>query len=495
MRLSVTHKVLTVAGAGIGLMLLLGGISHALVFEAQRANALAIRGSQAIRDAGTVDMLHDALRGCVFGTLAGMGAPAERRDEVRRMAGEMQKALEELSAEGLSPQVSQSVATSTPLVEHYTSEAIHLVEALTATTALPAEEKARRLVAFQATFETLEKQLGQQSELIEGLAMAATQQSTASIQRILTALFIVVPLSTLLLVALAVVVARSIPRPFIEVIERLRQTAEANALSSSQVAELANAIAQGASQQAAGLEETSANMEEITQSANQGAEAARNVQELTEGACRRAEGGENEARGIAAEIHGRLASLQTAMDEISTATSQTAKVVEAIDDIAFQTNLLALNAAVEAARAGEAGAGFAVVADEVRNLAQRCAEEVRSTTQLVGRGREAAERARAVAVELSASTEAAVGRDLPESFAAVAAAARQVREAMQGITAASVEQNTAVSQVAQAVTDIDHVTQSNAADAERSAASATELKEQADTIATTVVELEHLVKG
>ncbi len=495
MRFSIAHKVLSVAGAGIILLLAFGAISDRLVGSAKEDNQRAIQASQAIRETMLVDMMHEGVRGSVFAALARHGTAEQRRAEIRQVADTMHEGTLNLAKADLPGDAGLSVKATRTLVEHYTALGINLVDDVTAAKPLEGEGLKRRIADFEKVFEDLEIVLDRQGDLIRDMAVSASEQATVDIQRITTALLIMVPISVVILTLMSLLVARSIPRPFMEVIERLRETAQHNTQSSSELSELSSNIADGASSQAAGLEQTSANMEEITQAARQGANSAQEAHDLTADACRRAEGGEAQARKIAAEIHGRLEALQAAMEDITSATRETAKVVETIDDIAFQTNLLALNAAVEAARAGEAGAGFAVVADEVRNLAQRSAEEVRSTTALVERGRMAAQRAGAVALDLSARAESAVGHDLPNAFTAVATAARQVRNAMQGITAATVEQENAVKQVAQAVADIDQVTQSNAADAERSAASAAELKVQAETMVATVGHLERLVRG
>jgi methyl-accepting chemotaxis protein len=244
-------------------------------------------------------------------------------------------------------------------------------------------------------------------------------------------------------------------------------SAAAQQLSSS-----SQSLAQGASEQAASLQETSSSLEEMSSMTRKTAESAQQATLLSSQAKTSAENG-NEAMG----------KLAHAIDNIQKASAETAKIVKTIDQIAFQTNLLALNAAVEAARAGEAGKGFAVVAEEVRNLAMRSAEAAKSTSLLIEGS--VASSANGVAIALE------TGTTLSEILLSV----DKVNGLVAEIAAASREQSQGIGQVAQAVQQMDLVTQSNAATSEESAAAAEELSSQSEHLRSLVHQLEHLVNG
>jgi methyl-accepting chemotaxis protein len=165
------------------------------------------------------------------------------------------------------------------------------------------------------------------------------------------------------------------------------------------------------------------------------------------------------------------------MSAIQTSSSEVAKIIKSIDEIAFQTNILALNAAVEAARAGEAGAGFAVVAEEVRNLAERSAQAARET-------------ARKIQDALDKSSQGvAVSEKVAASFGQINAKAATVDDLVAGIATASAEQASGLEQLNSAMAEMDKVTQSNAANAEESASAAEELNAQAVSQREAVAEL------
>jgi methyl-accepting chemotaxis protein len=160
-----------------------------------------------------------------------------------------------------------------------------------------------------------------------------------------------------------------------------------------------------------------------------------------------------------------------------------AKIVKAIDEIAFQTNILALNAAVEAARAGEAGAGFAVVADEVRSLAQRSAAAAKETADKI----EAA-----IANSRSGS---ACSSKVGESLKHIAEKVSATDALVADIATAATEQSQGIQQINNAMSQMDKVTQGNAASAEESASAAEELDAQAETMKDLVAKLRGLVGG
>ena len=162
--------------------------------------------------------------------------------------------------------------------------------------------------------------------------------------------------------------------------------------------------------------------------------------------------------------------MKTAVTSIKSAADETVEIIKSIDEIAFQTNLLALNAAVEAARAGEAGRGFAVVAEEVRNLAQRSATAAKDTADKIRRAADLANNGVAVANE--------VDRSLAEIRDFAGKAAGLVKE----IALASKEQSKGLEGINEAVTQLDKVTQQNAAAAEQSAASSQSLLDQVRTL-------------
>ena len=276
--------------------------------------------------------------------------------------------------------------------------------------------------------------------------------------------------------AMVVVLVQLITRP---VTARLGLVAAELDISSAQVKEGAaqvtgtsQSLAEGASQQAASLEETSASLQEMSSMTQRNAETAGKVKALGSEARKAGDLGVQDMKA-----------LMGAMDAIKTSSTDIAKIIKTIDEIAFQTNILALNAAVEAARAGEAGAGFAVVADEVRNLARRCAQAAKETASKI----EDAVQKSAVGAEISAK--------VAESLEEIVGKARQVDELAGEVATASQEQSQGIAQVNTAVTQMDKVTQSNAATAEESAAAAKELTAQAESVKEAVADLLRLVGG
>ena len=244
------------------------------------------------------------------------------------------------------------------------------------------------------------------------------------------------------------------------------------ASAAAQVSSSSQSLAEGASEQAASLEETSSSLEEMASMTKRNSENAQKANDLAK-----------QARSAADQGTADMQTMNAAMEAIKNSSDDIAKIIKTIDEIAFQTNILALNAAVEAARAGEAGMGFAVVADEVRNLAQRSAQAAKETAGKIE----------------GAITKTAQGVGISQQVAGtlneIATKVRQVDELVSEVAGASREQTQGITQVNIAVGQMDKVTQSNAANAEESAAAAEELNSQAEVMKQSVGELLQLVGG
>ncbi len=254
------------------------------------------------------------------------------------------------------------------------------------------------------------------------------------------------------------------------VAEQLGAGADQTAAAAGQVSTSSQSLAEGASEQAASLEETSASLEEISSMTKRNAESATRAKDLS-----------NQTRQAAETGAASMAEMKVAMDAIKDSSANIAKIVKTIDEIAFQTNILALNAAVEAARAGEAGAGFAVVADEVRSLAQRSAQSAKETASKIEDSVSRSEHG------------VQIGTKVAQSFEQIVVKARQVDELVAEIATASQEQTQGIGQVSTAVSQMDKVTQSNAAGAEEAASASEELNAQAEMMRESVRELQQLV--
>jgi methyl-accepting chemotaxis protein len=252
--------------------------------------------------------------------------------------------------------------------------------------------------------------------------------------------------------------------------DSIQEGANQTATSSTQLSSASRLLATGCSEQGASVTETSAALEEISAMIRSTADNARKAKEFA-----------SQAHAAAHSGMATMAEMTVAMQSIEAAGLGVSKIVKNIDEIAFQTNILALNAAVEAARAGEAGAGFAVVAGEVRSLAQRSAAAARETADKIEASLASTQRGSRSCVAVGESLERIVGK-VTDADALVAEIAAAAKEQAQGITHVGV-----------AMTQMDKVTQGNAASAEQTSSAADELSSQARLLQDAVEHLHTLI--
>ena len=249
----------------------------------------------------------------------------------------------------------------------------------------------------------------------------------------------------------------------VRTVSDVRDGSDAIFTGASEISAGNNDLSARTEEQAASLEQTAASMEQLTATVKQNAENARQASQLALSASDTARKGGDVVEGVV-----------RTMSDIAGSSKKIADIISVIDGIAFQTNILALNAAVEAARAGEQGRGFAVVAGEVRSLAQRSAQAAKEIKGLIEES--------VTRVNAGSQLVGTAGDTMSDIVGAVT----RVTDIMGEIASASDEQSRGIDQVGHAVTEMDRVTQQNAALVEESAAAAASLEAQASRLSQSV---------
>ncbi|WBS01430.1 methyl-accepting chemotaxis protein [Pseudoduganella sp. SL102] len=247
------------------------------------------------------------------------------------------------------------------------------------------------------------------------------------------------------------------------IVSQVRNGTETIATAAAEIAAGNLDLSSRTEQQASALQQTAATMEQLTSAVRSNAENAREARTLADGAA-----------AIAGQGGSVVADVVRTMDDINASSGRIVDIIAVIDGIAFQTNILALNAAVEAARAGEQGRGFAVVASEVRALAGRSAAAAREIKELIGDSVQK--------VQAGSALVDRAGHTMSDIEAAIA----KVTQIMTQIADASAQQQDGIEQVNTAITQMDQVTQQNAALVEQAAAAAATMQAQANRLADAV---------
>jgi methyl-accepting chemotaxis protein/methyl-accepting chemotaxis protein-1 (serine sensor receptor) len=301
-------------------------------------------------------------------------------------------------------------------------------------------------------------------------ARAVAQKKSISKQICIIAAGLI--LTFVVVIAAAGRIIRRISLELQQSVEELRQGAVQVASAANQVAASSQSLAQGATEQVASLNETATATAEIHSVTQRNSDSSRGASEMA-----------SLSESKSAETNRKLDLMLEVMAEIDQQSGKIAKIIKIIDEIAFQTNILALNAAVEAARAGEAGMGFAVVADEVRTLAQRCAQAAHDTTELieesVAKSSDGKQKVDQVATAIREITQESV----------------RVKDMVEQVNAGSLQQAHGIQQLSTALSQMEHVTQQTASNAEQGAAAAEELSAYSESLRLVVYSLSQMVTG
>jgi methyl-accepting chemotaxis protein len=279
-------------------------------------------------------------------------------------------------------------------------------------------------------------------------------------------------LAIVIVIIITYLTTQSITRPINNIVSTMNEGSNQTAAASNQLAAASQQLSEGSAEQASSIEETSSTLQETTAMLQQNNANIKQATQLSEHTREAAEKGTQEMQAMI-----------NAISEVKKSSDQIAKIIKVIDDIAFQTNILALNAAIEAARAGEAGMGFAVVAEEVRTLAGRSAQAAKDTTGMIETN-----------IELSGNSVTATQK-VNHALNEITTHATKVNELMNEITAASQEQSQGVEQINKAMSQMETVTQQNASNAEKSAATSGEMSNQAQNLREITQQLFELVNG
>ncbi|MBL8304459.1 MAG: HAMP domain-containing protein, partial [Ideonella sp.] len=477
------------------------GLAWFNLWQSARIAAALEASTVAVRASMQADMLHDASRSELLAaqvaaltgnTRALTDAEAPIVEALDTLMADLRKAVETTP----DPAAAKVVADAVPVAEAYRVKVLAAYAALKGGAGTD-----EAMAAFDTAFGALERALDGSGDAIQHAAGAISSGAQADIQAARDVTLALVALSLAVLALIAFKTITSVVRPlnrllqatrdlnrgdadlsrrlpddaaaefgdvsrqfnlFIGTLARLVSAVQGSAAriasTSSQIASNNLDLSRRTDQAAGNLQQTASSVEQINATVQQTALSARQASELAGQATTVAgRGGEVVARVVAT------------MEDIQAASRRIADITRTIDGIAFQTNILALNAAVEAARAGEQGRGFAVVAGEVRSLAQRAAAAAREIKTLIDGS--------VVKVESGSAQVRDAGQTMQEILASVQRVAQMIHE----ITAAAGEQSTGIALVNEAVTDLDRMTQENAALVERSAAAARDMREQAVT--------------
>ena len=242
-----------------------------------------------------------------------------------------------------------------------------------------------------------------------------------------------------------------------ETVKSVRDSAESVRLAAGEIAQGNADLSARTENQAAALEQTSSSMHQLAGTVQENANFATEASAIV-----------NQANQVAAHGGELMQEVVARMGDINVSATRIAEIVQVIDGIAFQTNILALNAAVEAARAGEQGRGFAVVASEVRGLAQRSATAAKEVKTLI------TDSADKVNVGFKLVDEA--GKTMQDILGGVSKVSRLVAD----MATAGQTQSSEIAQIHQAISQMDDMTQRNAALVEEASAAALSLRDQSE---------------